>query len=376
MAKYEIFLKKNKIIIFFSIFILFICVFFLFDFLIHSIIEKKRIKKMGIHNEIITKNPVYAYTFKKNYEVVREHNGKKYKTITNSLGFKSKKKITIKKELNKKRIIFIGDSFTEGVTINYEDTFVGLIDEKFANKNIQVLNAGVEGYSTIIYYKKIKHLIEVEKIKFDELVVFIDISDAQDDALKYSLNPSGNVIKQKKIIYKTKKSLLKTIKDFIYNNTYFTYNILDFAYDTILNLKFKGNTWREVYDVSATPIDKWTIDDALYDDYGKKGVSLMIKYMNELKKITDKYNITLTVAVYPWISQIWYEDLDSKHVKIWREWTKNNDVKFINFFPLFVKKNISQKEKIDIFKLYFIPGDVHFNEYGNKIIADYFFIKY
>ena len=40
-----------------------------------------------------------------------------------------------------KRIMFIGDSFTEGIMLDWEDTFVGIISDSLKNKNVEVLNA-------------------------------------------------------------------------------------------------------------------------------------------------------------------------------------------------------------------------------------------
>ena len=92
--------------------------------------------------------------------------------------------------------------------------------------------------------------------------------------------------------------------------------------------------------------DKWTINEESYNEYGKNGTKLMLKYMDMLKKTLDKNNIEMTIAVYPWPSQVYYEDLDSIHVRIWKNWSNKNNVKFINFFPTFVKKGISKKKKI------------------------------
>ena len=75
----------------------------------------------------------------------------------------------------------MGDSFTEGGLLDYTDTFVGRIDSDLGEKKIEVLNAGVSSYSPIIYWRKIKYLIEDMKLKFDEVVVFIDISDPYDE---------------------------------------------------------------------------------------------------------------------------------------------------------------------------------------------------
>ena len=92
-----------------------------------------------------------------------------------------------------RRILFIGDSFTEGVSLKYEDTFVGLIDSALKKEKIDVLNAARASYSTIIYWRKIKYLIEDIGLKFDEVVVFIDISDAQDEGF-YDLSKDNIVI--------------------------------------------------------------------------------------------------------------------------------------------------------------------------------------
>ena len=51
-----------------------------------------------------------------------------YSVITNSLGFRDRTNRQIPLQSEKKRLVFIGDSFTEGQGLNYEKTFVGLID--------------------------------------------------------------------------------------------------------------------------------------------------------------------------------------------------------------------------------------------------------
>ena len=68
------------------------------------------------------------------------------------------------------------------------------------------------------------------------------------------------------------------------------------------------------------------VDNQLRGDYSRLDSKVKI------------YNIDLTVAVYPWLNQIWHEDLDSKQVKLWEEWCNINQIKFVNFFPYFIKK--------------------------------------
>ena len=89
-----------------------------------------------------------------------------------------------------------------------------------------------------------------------------------------------------------------------------------------------------------------------------------------------KRNIDLTIAVYPWPSQVWFDDLNSMQVNIWKKWAKNNNVEFINYFPDFVAKDLDNTEKLQILEKYYIPGDVHFNNEGHQVLANKFIKTY
>lgn len=115
-----------------------------------------------------------------------------YTLTTNSLGFKDSASRQIPLIPSRPRILFMGDSFTEGVGLPYKETFVGLIDAQW-QKQYDVLNGALSSYSPIIYYRKIKYLLETTKLKVDQVVVFIDISDIQDEIL-YKFDADENVI--------------------------------------------------------------------------------------------------------------------------------------------------------------------------------------
>ena len=61
----------------------------------------------------------------------------------------------------------------------YEQTFVGLIAEQMPEKKIA--NLGVMSYSPTIYYLRLIDFLD-KGYTFKELVVYIDISDIQDEA--------------------------------------------------------------------------------------------------------------------------------------------------------------------------------------------------
>ena len=331
-------------------------------------------------------HPIYHHTFKKSSNN-REKRIEYYTLFTNSLGFKDKSSREVPLKSSNHRILFIGDSFTEGVMLNYDDTFVGLIDSALSKKKIEVLNAGRSSYSPIIYWRKIKYLIENVGLQFDEVVVYIDISDASDEALIYELSDDINQI----VIHKPLSDGRSYLKNIIFENTTVIYPVINLLYD-LLNFNKKeqrilseigeaekiaeeAGIWKS-YIATTFQNDKWTIDKNIYNTFGENGVTLMKIYMNKLLDLLRKRNVDLTIAVYPWPSQVWFDDLNSMQVNIWKKWAKNNNVKFINYFPDFVEKDLDNTEKLQTLEKYYIPGDVHFNSEGHQVLANKFIKTY
>ena len=237
-----------------------------------------------------------------------------------------------------------------------------------------MLNAARGSYSPIVYWRKIKYLIEDIGLKFDEVVVYVDISDAQDEVF-YDLSKDNIVIRSKSALQtisqlqlQLQPSLAGVIKTFLSDNTTVVYHLLNLLYDS---LPHEGGKWRKFIHPSFIR-DKWTIDKEVYNDYGKDGVESMKKYMNRLLSMLRNNNINLTIAVYPWPSQVWFDDLNSIQVKIWENWARENNVKFINHFPDFVKIGSSKTNKLETLEKYYLPGDPHFNKEGSKLIANKF----
>jgi|TARA_B110000881_G_scaffold219956_1_gene243391 lysophospholipase L1-like esterase len=317
------------------------------------------------------KNEFYHHTLKKNANT-RESNPlfgySSYKLISNSIGFRDKLNRKISNTIDKKRIIFIGDSFTEGVLLDYEDTFVGIIDEELNKKSIEVLNAGVASYSPIIIYHKIKKYLE-SGLEFDELIVFIDISDVEDEAVFYGLSRENKVIdkvaplQDKEHIKNFKESLKKNFKGLYGMSRFISYKFN--LNDNFLNFVTSSNYKR----------DKWTVDDEVSNEY-KEGIVSSIKYINLLKNLCNQNNIKLTLAVNPWPTSVYYNDYNSKIVNIFGTFAKENNLQFINFFPLFISENDSKKKRYNIIKKYYIYEDVHFNKRGNKLVAEHFLNSY
>jgi hypothetical protein len=97
---------------------------------------------------------------------------------TNSLGFKDGMVRTVAAKSDVRRVLLIGDSFTEGMGMSFDESFAGLLYQagQARAEKIEFLNAGVALYSPVIYFQNIKFLLE-RGLKLDEVVVFLDLSD-------------------------------------------------------------------------------------------------------------------------------------------------------------------------------------------------------
>ena len=325
---------------------------------IHKYAERKALREAS---------PVFHHTLKANGQQVDQNWGHLSSPLyTNSLGFKDRKIREIPLAPSNFRFLFIGDSFTEGVGFDYDKTFVGLVDTALANDHIEVLNAAVSSYSPTIYYKKIEYLLEAVGLRFDHLIVFLDISDIEDEAKHYEIR-DGRVIG-----FFSQTSM---VKNFVYESTGFLKNIWVF-FTKIHTAIFKDPEALRSPEERMFGINRqrslWTIDDKIFKEYGEKGLKKARHHMDLLYQLLQQHQITMSVAVYPWPDQILHADLSSRQVTYWEEWAKNNSVKFFNFFPSFIFPEIDPKEVIHE---NFIQGDVHWNERGHEVIARELYAK-
>ena len=379
---FKFFLKI--ILIFFISLVLFLFIdFFFWRTLINkysAIIKDKLIyqKKYRIYH------PIFHHTFAPSIGDTITQWGSKlsHNICTNEYGFISK--CSPKKE-DFYEIIFIGDSFTEGVGHKYDDTFVGLIQNKL---NLPIANMAVKSYSTKIYLSKTKYFLE-KGLKFKHLVVFIDISDLIDDSNDYILT--------KNFIIKDKK-LGKRIETFVNVNfpllDYFifylkTENIIK-SFNFIKKIKYISKKEEIVLNnsgnlISDNKAQEWQLRSDLKSQwtYSKtnqiKGYDLpidvaineQIKTMTELYELLKKNNIKLSVAVYPWPQTIIYDKPENLMKTTWENFCKNKCSNFINMFPLFMNDE-SLAVKRNTIERYYIENDFHFNFEGNKLISEYF----
>lgn len=311
----------------------------------------------------------YHHDLLPNREKITKWGNVTYPIYTNSLGFRDGRVRTIPARPSHKRILIIGDSFTEGLGVLYEETFAGLLDRELQKNGIEVLNAGVISYSPKLYYLKIKYLVSQQGLDFDQLFVFIDTSDIQNEIAYENFEPRP-FNRAKKILFHLKKFLKKT--SFFYYALSKLFNpprdplLGQLAADGIFPC-LHGVDERLMNDRNFRRVDtRWTLDDNIFAKVGRKGLSLAMNNMSRLVELCREKNIDLTIVVYPWPVQVRHRDLESIQVKSWHSFARENGIGFINLFPDF----INERDTKEIIKTYFIPMDSHWNVAGHRLVAD------
>lgn len=316
------------------------------------------------YNSFRCPDPCFHHGLLPNQKTKNKWGDKIFNLYTNSLGFKDKECRFIPLNAENKRILFIGDSFTEGVGMSWEESFVGIIDNEIPE--VEILNAGVVSYSPKLYYLKIKYLIETVSLKFDEVYVFIDNSDVMDEITYRDFKPyDQNAIK--KAGYK--------FRGWLFKNSYLFYSLSNFINKSRRNPITE--TWnpfsgKSVADESATQDDSfmaaitdWSYNNENYETWGKEGLELAAQNMEKLTEFCKSKQINVTVVIYPWPNLIQRHDLNNIQVRFWEGFCRRNNVRLVNLFPAF----ITNKNPAEMINIYFIPGDVHWNEQGNRYMA-------
>ncbi len=308
----------------------------------------------------------YHHTLRKQQAELSKWGEKTYTVYTNSLGFRDSGNREVAKQSSQYRILAIGDSYTEGIGVNFDDTFIGRLQQLLTDD--EILNAGVVSYSPKLYYLKTKYLLEVEGLEFNEIAVFIDISDIQDEILyqQFVSHQLPSMIDVEEIDHVLQQSSL-------------TYHVGSRLYRALSTPKhgyalpgavtiFSGDMLPDPQFVKQRSM--WTVDKKVYQEWGQKGLFLAMDNMEKLITLANQREIAVTIIVYPSFKQIEYKDLNSVQVAAWRDFSHRHGAGFIDLFPLFIDATSSAK---DIYKKYFIAGDSHWNEAGHKLVADYLY---
>lgn len=304
----------------------------------------------------------------------------RYRFHTNNLAFRDASTRQVPLRSDKRRVLLIGDSFTEGMAVSFEDSYAGLLYQAGQRNKppIEFLNAAVASYSPVIYYQKIKYLL-AHGLAFDEVVVFSDISDVEDEATSYFCIddhpeyrrhcPNPNPAKPG-----GSRPDFAPSTGFTHSGRWWQEHFV--TSDAVRMFVKYGLQWlsdnRRDKSTAWYPRAGWTISGHdVGNDYAPLGVEGGItrsrQNMQELADFLRARDIPLTIVVYPWPLQLALDDRNSRQERIWRDFCANNCKAFVDLFPAFFAEKDAHD---DWYRRLFIYGDLHPSVAGNRLIFE------
>jgi hypothetical protein len=324
------------------------------------------------YNSFRCSNPYYHHDFLPNQNVETAWGDRKYRVFTNSFGFRDETVRDVPLASKQKRILLIGDSFIEGMGVPYENSVAGILGESLKAGATEVLNAAAVSYSPRLYFLKTRYLIEQRHLVFDEIYVFIDISDPHDEIIyKYWEPGSGSAFasglsalhkfsRRHSYLYNYWTTRRTLTREKAINNAFPAENSAD--------ARFWIQDLKEYLRRADPEKDRflWPNKQSALDEWGREGLSLCERYMTDLQKLCAQHGIRMTIVIYPSPYQLTASNLEGIPVTFWRAFAQERGIGFLNLFPSFIGSDPPQT----VYARYFIQGDGHWNEAGNRHVAE------
>jgi hypothetical protein len=244
-------------------------------------------------------------------------------------------------------VFVVGDSFTEGIGLPFEQTFAGLHACAWRERHGRA-------------QPRHRHLQPGDLLAEDRGVgapaqlpadgdrCLLDISDVLNDAVDY-IDAGDRVLVMPRPFERRAKQFLKR------NSTIFA--VLTEFRDRHFTARGAGGTL-----VIDNETSMWTVDARLYDAWGKRGLERNAANHSKIVRQCAEWKCRLTLVVYPWPDQLADNDRDSIQV---RDWSARNHVRFVEVFSPFFTAPAAETLARN-----YIPNDFHFNPAGNRLVFE------
>lgn len=312
----------------------FLLIFFIILFLENFLRVFKLVGLQGLDKNIIyQENNISLNKPNKSFKVF----GKK--TFTGEYGFRVPiSNFSYKKDNN--FYLILGDSVTFGVGVKEEDSFIGILRNKF--KDLNILNTAIIGHNLRSYLYVLKKNNKKFENKIDRVIIFLCLND---------IVPYQGVILEEEIKNKNYNIFEKYIK----NKYLLKLNVF---------LREKSYTYILIKGIFTNPIERhFQYMSVLYEK--KKNLSDIQKYINKIKIFSEKNNLNLEFVLLPYTYQV-QNNCNPNTLK-----PQNEIIRIFNNLNLKLNDYTQDFCKIGKKNDLFLPYDpVHLSIYGHKYVSD------
>ena len=336
----------------------------------------RRVKAAAGQGSCRVSDPVRHHALKPNCAFVERWGHDTYDYFTNSLGFRDAKVRDIPLTDTRPRVLILGNSFTEGES-SWPNSYVGKIAAGLPQYDF--LNGGGASYSPSNHLNIVRKLL-ADGVQFDEVIIFSGAFDVFNEAAFYrDIDASGAVAGPEHKHYNI--SRYSKARFAVARNLMLTNHLVEAAERFLVGhglYHLATDQWGDEFDMEMVawtyrPVNETDPHPTGYAPLGVNGgITKEMHKMDLLWQELEKRHIPLSVVVYPYPTQLVHDSVDSRQVRLWREWCEGKCKRFITLFPVFfaLKDQCPRTEPGCWYLNYFIFGDMHYNAAGNALVSD------
>lgn len=303
--------------------------------------------------------------------------GEAFPVHVNSLGFLDREVREVPLRSDRRRVLLMGDSFTEGIGVPFEQSFAGLLQARLEPAGIEVHNGAVLSFSPRLQRLRLEQLFDQQGYRADEVVLLIDISDVQDQVLYRKFVPrresaSERTLRRARRWAREHSFVLGGTEAWLgarrraeqrrlYNAEVFPPWLDYFWLENQDSEPYRDPTFPRVR-------SDWTGDELFTNSWTDLGLALLREDLRAIVALCRRHGIELTLAVYPWPQHARAFDRESRQVFLWQTFAANNGLDFVNLFEVILPAGEYDAE--ELCRRTYIEGDVHFNDAGHRLVAD------
>jgi len=280
----------------------------------------------------------------------------------NSAGFRDGSMRNVDLASPQKKILILGDSYAEGIGVPWEKTMAGVLQRQFAPQGVEVLNAAVASYCPSLMLAKLRQLYTRDRLRADVIVVFIDISDVEDELTYQALDPEGFRLRPSSPFqdsaYQTRDyAAIEWMKKNIEKN----FTLMGAA---SRNLRLLWRHWGSPGGTPELTRGRWPEYRGPGEPLIRQGLEKAAQAMDGIVGLAQAHGARALVVIYPWQEQVESGKRPSPMEVFWEGWAEKRRIKLVNFFPWMVGMGKSFETTLCI------PGDGHWNEAGHAAVAE------
>jgi hypothetical protein len=325
-----------------------------------------------VEHEPHSPNIYYHHGLRPNLSMMMRWGRAKYQLFTDDLGLRDQTPRQVPREDAHRRILFLGDSFVEGLGVPYEKTFVGIVGDCLS-------------HSPRLYLLHLQDLVDRLGMHFDEVVVFIDISDVGDELVYEDFTP-GKVtalLVMRKLLYFFREHSLLGYD--IYRHPRLVRSSIA-AIASWMGAHSRQESRPATFPESPTgsaqsigfdrakpdsldpyrPRDAWVNNDEAFQAWGRHGLRLARENLYRLVEYAEGKGMSISFAVYPWPRSV---HAPGRARDVWRTMAAEENWMLVDLHEDF-------DAIADAATRFFIRGDIHWNAEGHQFVAERWMTHY